>query len=342
MGLIFAHQTFAAERKQQPDQQSDDRSAQGEKKDHKDEADAPKPTNDDDQTAALKDSNSQYGLYSLGKNFLGDQKQIWTSPARLRFADVDWLVPASGFAAGLFTTDRDISGHLSTNPQTISHNKTYSDASVAALIGGAGAMWLLSYPSHREHWRETGFLAGEAALNSLVAVEALKYSLRRERPFQGDGSGPFFSGGTSFPSEHAAAAWSVAGVIAHEYPGPIPKLLAYGLASFVSYSRIRARQHFPSDVFIGTMMGNMIAQNIYTRHYDPSLGGSEWRPFRDIFHVDQPSPSNQGSPYVPLDSWVYDAFDRLAGLGLVDSNFAGLRPWTRNECIRLMNEALDH
>src|SRR6202022_406173 len=97
-------------------------------------------------------------------------------------------------------------------------------------------LWVLSYPSHNAHWRETGFLAGEAAVNSLVAVEAFKYSLRRERPFQGDGSGPFFHGGTSFPSEHAAAAWSVASVIAHEYPGPLPKLFAYGLASAVSYS----------------------------------------------------------------------------------------------------------
>src|SRR6266436_1698869 len=48
--------------------------------------------------------------------------------------------------------------------------------------------------------------------HEVVAVEGLKYSLRRERPFQGDGGGSFFqSGGTSFPSEHAAAAWSVAG-----------------------------------------------------------------------------------------------------------------------------------
>src|SRR2546422_3725546 len=55
----------------------------------------------------------------------------------------------------------------------------------------------------------SGFLAGEAALNSLVAVESLKYSLRRERPFQGDGGGHFFqSGGTSFPSDQAAAACS--------------------------------------------------------------------------------------------------------------------------------------
>jgi hypothetical protein len=132
------------------------------------------------------------GFKGLAKDFLDDQKQIWTSPARLRFSDSIWLVPAGGFAATLFVTDSEFSKHLSNAPATLSHYKTLSDAGVGALIGGAGGMWLLGHVKHNEHWSETGFLAGEAALNSLVATEALKYTLRRERPFQGDGSGPFF------------------------------------------------------------------------------------------------------------------------------------------------------
>jgi hypothetical protein len=47
----------------------------------------------------------------------------------------------------------------------------------------------------------------------------------------------------------------------------------------------------------------------------------------------------QGSVYVPLDSWVYPVFDRLAGLGAIRTQFAGLRPWTRIECARLAMEA---
>src|SRR6267378_5404692 len=132
---------------------------------------------------------SQHGFRELGKDFLLDQRQIWTSPARLRFSDTDWFVPLSGITAGLLVTDRDFSKHQTQNPTTISHYKTLSDAGVGALIGGAGAMWLLGHASHNKHWSETGFLAGEAALNSLVAVESFKYSLRRERPYQGNGSG---------------------------------------------------------------------------------------------------------------------------------------------------------
>ncbi len=272
--------------------------------------------------------------------FLDDQRGIWTSPARLRFSDTEWLMPLGGITAGLFVTDRDFSKHLSQNPSTISHYKTLSNGGVAALIGGAGGMWLLGHAKHNEHWSETGFLAGEAALNSLVAVESFKYSLRRERPF-GAGSGSFFqSGGTSFPSEHAAAAWSVAGVIAHEYPGPLTKIMAYGLASLVSVSRVKAHQHFPSDVLVGSVIGNLVAQNIYSRHHDSELGGGEWRSISQIFHSEgNYSAANQGSPYVPLDSWIYPAIDRLSAMGMIDSGFAGMRPWTRRECTRLVNQA---
>src|SRR5216684_2840147 len=280
---------------------------------------------------------------SLVGRFVDDQKQIWTSPARLRFPDAEWLVPLSGITAGLIVTDRDYSKHLPQNPATISHYKTLSNAGVAALVGGAGGMWLMGRVSHNEHWSETGFLAGEAALNSLVAVEGLKYSLRRDRPFQGDGSGPFFqSGGTSFPSEHVAAAWSVAGVIAHEYPGPLTKIVAYGLASLVSVSRVKAHQHFPSDVLVGSVIGNLVAQHVYSRHHNPEVGGGPWEYFGEKFrHLETTSNRNFGSPYVPLDSWVYPVFERLAALGYIHSEILFLRPWTRSECARLVDEAGD-
>ena len=55
--------------------------------------------------------------------------------------------------------------------------------------------------------------------------------------------------------------------------------------------------------------------------------------------VDQRNPSNMASTYVPLDSWVYPAIDRLAALGYIQTDFTGLRPWTRMECARLVMEA---
>jgi hypothetical protein len=326
-------------------QQDDSRDQKAVAKERKQDPDVPQPdkqVGDDSGSDRPAAAGSNTAVSGLAKEILIDQKHIWTSPARLRFADADWLIPAAGITAGFLSTDSDISRHLSHSPTTISHYKTISTAGVAALIGGAGGMWLASFPTHNQHWRETGFLAGEAAIDSIIPVELMKYSLGRQRPYQGDGTGPFFQGGTSFPSEHATAAWAVAGVIAHEYPGPLPKLLVYSLASLVTYSRVKGHQHFPTDVFVGSIVGNMVAQNVYSRHHDADLGGEAWKSIGQIVRGDGTlSTSSMGSPYVPLDSWIYEALDRLTALGVIDSGFAGLRPWTRAECARLVNEAMD-
>jgi membrane-associated phospholipid phosphatase len=276
-------------------------------------------------------------------DFVQDQKQIWTSPARLRFIDATWLIPVAGITAGLFATDRQYSASLPMNSSTISHYKNLSNAGLASLAGAGAGMYLMSFPTHNEHWRETGFLAGEAAIDSLIPAEIMKYSLGRERPYEGNGSGAFFRGGTSFPSEHATAAWAIAGVFAHEYSGPLAKFLAYGLASAVSFSRVRAGQHFPSDAFVGSALGYLIAQNVYSQHHDPELGGSSWSSAREFMEDLSPhSPEHMGSPNVPLDSWIYPALERLAALGYIPTEILGLRPWTRLECARQVMEAGEH
>ena len=293
--------------------------------------------------APSQTTNRKSGVANLFIDFAEDQRDLWTSPKELRFEDASWLVPLSGLTAGLFVTDADYSRHISHDPNTLSHYNTFSNAGLAALIGGAGGMWLLSHHTGNSHWRETGFLAGEATVHSLVMTEALKYSLRRERPYQGDGSGAFFqSGGTSFPSEHSAAAWSVASILAHEYPGWLTKLLAYGGASLVSYSRIRAEKHFPSDVVVGALLGELAAHQVYTKHHDVELGGDSWTSPAHLFYEDgQSKPGYVGSPYVPLDSWIYPAIDRLAAMGFIDTAFAGMRPWTRLACAQMIIEAQD-
>jgi hypothetical protein len=51
--------------------------------------------------------------------------------------------------------------------------------------------------------------------------------------------------------------------------------------------------------------------------------------------------SNMASPYVPIESWVYQALDGLTAAGFIQSSFSDLRPWTRMECARLVEEAED-
>lgn len=51
--------------------------------------------------------------------------------------------------------------------------------------------------------------------------------------------------------------------------------------------------------------------------------------------------STMGSPYIPLDNWVYPALVRLQGLGYLDTAFLGLRPWTRLSVLHMLQQTAD-
>lgn len=49
-------------------------------------------------------------------------------------------------------------------------------------------------------------------------------------------------------------------------------------------------------------------------------------------------PDVLGSPYIPVDSWIYPAVWRLYGLGYVDTVYLGMRPWTRASVEHMLEE----
>jgi hypothetical protein len=53
------------------------------------------------------------------------------------------------------------------------------------------------------------------------------------------------------------------------------------------------------------------------------------------------APSTLGSPFIPIDSWVYPAVLRLYSLGYVDTVYLGMRPWTRSSVSRMLEETGD-
>jgi membrane-associated phospholipid phosphatase len=93
----------------------------------------------------------------------------------------------------------------------------------------------------------------------------------RERPTLDSARGQFFQSSvgldSSFPSTHSIIAWSSATVIAEEYPGPLTQLTAYGLATGVSLTRVLAKQHFPSDVVVGSAVGWLVGRYIFRKHH---------------------------------------------------------------------------
>ena len=305
--------------------------------------DPQKPTAEQDSIPdAPEPSETQNKVIGLPRAFLQDQIGMWTSPAKVRFSDASWLVPLGGFAAALFATDSDVSRHLSNTPDTLNRYRHVSDYGAYSMGAGAAGLYALGLVTHNEHQRETGFLSGESAIDALIAVEAIKYAAGRQRPFQAPGTGQFWKSGTSFPSEHAAGAWAIAGMVAHEYPSPFMKFLSYGLATAVSATRVTSKQHFPSDVLIGAAIGYLTSEYVYRKHHRPELPGSAWEfPEARSEHPWHWQSKFMGSPYVPLDSWIYPALERLAATGYINSGIMGMRPWTRLECARQLSEASD-
>ncbi len=262
-----------------------------------------------------------------------DQKDIWTSPFHLKGADAKWLVPVGGIATGLFVTDPQSSYAMRLDNQH-ALNLT-ANAGVAAAAGMTGAAYLWGRLAHNERARETGVLATEAIISAIGVDYALKGITGRERPFPSNFQNVFFHGGTSFPSDHSAVTWAFAAVVAQEYPHPVAEFGAYGLALGVSLARAAADQHFLSDVFVGGLLGYQIGRHIYKTRHNASLDD-------DLKIVAEqtsaPRPGNIGSTYVPLDTWIYPAMERLIGSGYINSAFLGLRPWPRMSCAHMLIE----
>lgn len=210
-------------------------------------------------------------------NILGDQRAIWTSPFHLRRTDAKWLAPLGLSTIALIATDRRTSGELVEDGDNLNRLRISKDISRLGSFystgGVAGVLYLTGRATHNDRLRETGLLAGEALIDSAIVVTALKTASQRQRPPEDHSSGEFFDGGSSFPSGHAIDAWALATVVAQEYGQhrPLVQVGAYGLATAVSLSRYTGRNHFLSDVLVGSAMGYGIGRFVYHKHHDTTL-----------------------------------------------------------------------
>ncbi|MGJ5813785.1 capsule assembly Wzi family protein [Paludibaculum fermentans] len=284
-------------------------------------------------------------ITALPKDLFLDEKKIFTSPAQLvkrdwQKKDWAWLVPMAGATSFLFATDeRNMRERFHGGPLTHDRSSLFANAGTGVMLSIPAYLAWYGWRHSDEYAMTTATVSTRAVVASVIATEVVKLITRRQRPLEGDGSGRFFQGSgtnSSFPSLHSAMVWAVAPVVAERYPGWLTKVAVYGLASAVSVSRVAGQQHFPSDVLIGSSLGWLVG------HY-LARGAEPKTPRMYLDPPDQRTAAERGASYgfvyVPMDSWVYPALDRLAGLGLIPTQIAGLRPWTRAECRRQLAEA---
>ncbi len=113
----------------------------------------------------------------------------------------------------------------------------------------------------------------EAQLFTEATTGFVKVVAGRSRPNKERGTHsyrPFnkLSFDRSFPSGHAARAFTVAAVFADHYPQPVP-FIAYSVASLIGLSRIYLDEHFSSDVLAGAALGFAIGKSLSWHHQNP-------------------------------------------------------------------------
>jgi hypothetical protein len=143
-----------------------------------------------------------------------------------------------------------------------------SDACTYGTAATAGGIYLTGLFTHDEHAKRTGVLAAEASIDSAIIYGSMKLIFARQRPYTDNADGKFFAGNFSsgsFPSGHAALSWTIASVIAHEYPKLPVQFLMYGLATTVATTRVTGGQHFPSDVFVGSTLGYLVGRYVASK-----------------------------------------------------------------------------
>lgn len=224
-------------------------------------------------TAPLPDAPAPVAeatLHNLPSNLLHDQIGIWTSPVHARSGDalVGLLFIASAGALG--SQDANIMRHHFLNQTRANHANTASTGLTGLLAAAPIVYFGSGHLSHDPDREQTGVMAGEAMVDSLAVNYVFKIASRRERPAVDNARGRFFQPGvgfeSSFASNHSVVAWSSATVIASRTERPLLKIAAYGVATGVSATRVIGRDHFPSDVYVGSFVGWLIGHYVVHHH----------------------------------------------------------------------------
>lgn len=206
---------------------------------------------------------------------LRDQKKVWLFPVQLARGH-HWVPTLAivGLTTGLVVADRYDMPYFYHTTEFNRFNETFNNTSTEVMMAAVPAsLYVFGLAKHDNYAEQTAILSAEAYIDSAIPHVAIKLVARRLRPdspqLNGNYSDTFFrsnvsvfSNGSSFPSGHAAGAFSVATVIARRYRSHrwVP-WASYGVATLLSFSRIPSRAHYPSEVFLGAVLGYTITRN---------------------------------------------------------------------------------
>jgi membrane-associated phospholipid phosphatase len=200
-----------------------------------------------------------------------DIKLYFTAPLRWDRGDWAWFGGALIATGAAHHYDTQVRTHFikSLGTSQTTSSKDLQDALPTAAV--VAATWAYANLISDSAGRREAWAMIEAAALSTVPVYALKYTVGRQRPDQtSDPNAWRKTGGDSFPSLHATAAFAVGTVLAESGNDDyrwVRRLLGYGLGAATSFERLKHNAHWLSDTVAGAALGAASAHFVMKRAY---------------------------------------------------------------------------
>lgn len=181
-----------------------------------------------------------------------------------------------GLTAGLLAADPHEAPYFRQTASFKGFNRLASNNVTAIeMVIVPATFYVVGLARKDSYAQKTALFVGEAVMDSFVVYGVMNTITRRLRPLdiapQGEFTHTFFKSdkllvGSSFPSGHTIAAFSIATVFANRYKHHrwVP-WVAYGAAALIAFSRLTTGEHFISDVFVSAALGYSISHFVVLR-----------------------------------------------------------------------------
>lgn len=140
--------------------------------------------------------------------------------------------------------------------------KVASNSYIYVITGVPATMAVVGLIEHDDELLRNAAVVTAGTLLDVGITYALKYSVKRDRPFETypddimNKTGHLLDKDPSFPSGHTSTTFATATALSLEYPKWYVIVPSYAYAGTVAYSRMHLGVHYPSDVLAGALIGS--------------------------------------------------------------------------------------
>ena len=231
------------------------------------------------QTAETATVGNQELLHDIGnalETYFSDFFYVVSAPARLDRRSVLWVGGLAAATGLIYAYDQQLYDALHRNVDSEWYEPIRETGTASEPFGFMG---------NTAEWMFAGLVAGygfrlkplETIMAQLLESHFISggirrvfvYAVGRRRPNRALGPRSFDVGdGSSFFSGHASNIVQIATVLSHHVDRVPFTIGAYGLAGTVLLQRISDDKHWPSDVFLGAVVGLAVSKTVLRLHQE--------------------------------------------------------------------------